>query len=66
MPFTVTLESMCICLNTQARTVLHNGPSYQLQRSAEKNKGSKDQQAERKGVLVNITCKTNTSLYNYF
>lgn len=57
MAFTVMLGSMYVCHKTQARTVLHNGLSYQLQRGAEKNKGSDDQQADKKGVLVNVTCK---------
>lgn len=66
MPFTVMLESLYTCLNTQAKTVLHNGPSYQLQSSAEKNKRF-DESASRKKVYVGqYHMQTNTCLYNYF
>lgn len=66
MPFTVMLESMYICLSTQARPVLHNGQRYQLQRSAEKNKRFDGSASREKVYVGQYHMQTNTCLYNNF
>lgn len=66
MLFTVMLESMYICLNTKTRTVSHNGLSYQLQESAEKNKRFDELASREKRYVGQYHMQTNTCLYNYF